>query len=92
MKTLLTNLALLNTPLAESAIVGCGVGAALAGARPVVEMQFADFLAPGFNALVNNAAKLHWRWGRPVPLVVRQRPRSATTRCTWNDGYQPADT
>ena len=41
------------------------------GMRPVVEMQFADFLAPGFNALVNNAAKLHWRWGRPVPMVVR---------------------
>lgn len=61
----------LNTPLAESAIVGCGVGAAIAGLRPVVEMQFADFLACGFNALVNNAAKLHWRWGHAVPLVVR---------------------
>jgi 2-oxoisovalerate dehydrogenase E1 component len=61
----------LNTPLAESAIVGCGVGSALLGMRPVVEMQFADFLAPGFNALVNNAAKLYWRWGRPVPMVVR---------------------
>jgi pyruvate/2-oxoglutarate/acetoin dehydrogenase E1 component/TPP-dependent pyruvate/acetoin dehydrogenase alpha subunit len=61
----------MNTPLAESAIVGCGVGAALSGMRPVVEIQFADFLAPGFNALVNNAAKIHWRWGRPVPLVVR---------------------
>lgn len=61
----------LNTPLAESAIVGCAVGAALTGMRPVVEMQFADFLAPGFNALVNNAAKVYWRWGRPVPLVVR---------------------
>jgi 2-oxoisovalerate dehydrogenase E1 component len=61
----------LNTPLAESAIVGCGVGAALLGMRPVVEIQFADFLAPGFNALVNNAAKIYWRWGRPVPLVVR---------------------
>ncbi len=61
----------LNTPLAESAIVGCGVGAALAGLRPVVEMQFADFLAPAFNALVNNAAKVHWRWGRAVPMVVR---------------------
>ena len=68
----------LNTPLAESAIVGCGVGAALAGMRPVVEMQFADFLAPGFNALVNNAAKLHWRWGRPVPLVVRLPYGAAT--------------
>jgi len=60
-----------NTPLAESAIVGCGVGAALMGKRAIVEMQFADFLAPGFNALVNNAAKLHWRYGKRVPLVVR---------------------
>jgi pyruvate/2-oxoglutarate/acetoin dehydrogenase E1 component/TPP-dependent pyruvate/acetoin dehydrogenase alpha subunit len=61
----------LNMPIAESAIVGCGVGAALSGLRPVVEMQFADFLASGFNALVNNAAKVHWRWGRAVPMVVR---------------------
>ncbi len=68
----------LNTPLAESAIVGCGVGAAILGLRPVVEMQFADFLAPGFNALVNNAAKIHWRWGRPVPLVVRLPYGAAT--------------
>jgi 2-oxoisovalerate dehydrogenase E1 component beta subunit len=61
----------LNTPLAESAIVGCAVGAALMGKRPIVEMQFADFLAPAFNALVNNAAKIHWRYGRRVPVVVR---------------------
>lgn len=61
----------LNTPLAESAIVGAAVGAALAGLRPVVELQFADFVACGFNALVNNAAKVHWRWGRAVPMVVR---------------------
>ncbi len=61
----------LNTPLAESAIVGCGVGSALLRMRPVVEMQFADFLAPAFNALVNNAAKVYWRWGRAVPMVVR---------------------
>ena len=60
-----------NMPLAESAIVGCAVGAAIAGMRPVAEMQFADFLAPGFNALVNNAAKLYWRWGKPLPMVVR---------------------
>ncbi len=60
-----------NTPLAESAILGCAVGAALAGLRPVVEMQFADFVAGGFNALVNNAAKIRWRWGRAVPMVVR---------------------
>jgi 2-oxoisovalerate dehydrogenase E1 component len=68
----------LNTPIAESAIVGCGVGAALEGMRPVAEMQFADFLASGFNALVNNAAKLHWRWGRAVPLVVRLPYGAAT--------------
>lgn len=61
----------LNAPIAESAIVGCAVGTALLGKRPVVEMQFADFLAPAFNELVNNAAKIHWRWGRAVPLVVR---------------------
>ncbi len=61
----------MNTPLAESAIVGCGVGSALMRMRPVVEMQFADFLAPAFNALVNNAAKVYWRWGRAVPMVVR---------------------
>jgi 2-oxoisovalerate dehydrogenase E1 component len=60
-----------NTPLAESAIIGCAVGAALMGLRPIAEMQFADFLAPAFNALVNNAAKIYWRWGRPVPMVVR---------------------
>ncbi len=61
----------LNMPIAESAIVGMAVGSALAGYRPVAEIQFADFLATGFNPLVNNAAKLHWRWGRPVPMVVR---------------------
>ncbi|HET9765609.1 MAG TPA: transketolase C-terminal domain-containing protein, partial [Thermoanaerobaculia bacterium] len=60
-----------NMPIAESAIVGCAVGAAISGLRPVVEMQFADFLASGFNALVNNAARLHWRWGRAVPMVLR---------------------
>jgi 2-oxoisovalerate dehydrogenase E1 component len=61
----------LNTPIAESAIIGCGVGAAIAGMRPIVEMQFADFVACGFNALVNNAAKVHWRFGPAVPMVVR---------------------
>jgi pyruvate/2-oxoglutarate/acetoin dehydrogenase E1 component len=61
----------LNTPIAESAILGCAVGAALEGMRPIAEMQFADFVACGFNALVNNAAKLHWRFGLAVPMVVR---------------------
>jgi 2-oxoisovalerate dehydrogenase E1 component beta subunit len=60
-----------NTPIAESAILGCAVGAGLEGLRPVAEMQFADFVACGFNALVNNAAKLHFRFGLAVPMVVR---------------------
>ena len=61
----------LNMPIAESAIIGCAVGAAIEGLLPVAEMQFADFLATGFNALVNNAAKQYWRSGRRMPLVVR---------------------
>ena len=49
---------------------GC-VGAALAGQRPIGEMQFNDFVATGFNQLVNNAAKIRYRWGAGVPMVVR---------------------
>jgi 2-oxoisovalerate dehydrogenase E1 component beta subunit len=62
---------ILNAPLAESAILGAGVGAALAGMRPIAEMQFNDFVASGFNQLVNNAAKIRYRWGGSVPMVVR---------------------
>ena len=61
----------LDTPLAESAIIGAAMGAALMGLRPVAEMQFADFITCGFNQLVNNAAKSHYRWGAAVPMVVR---------------------
>ncbi|MBM3263268.1 MAG: alpha-ketoacid dehydrogenase subunit beta [candidate division Zixibacteria bacterium] len=60
-----------DTPLAESAIIGAALGAAIMGLRPVAEMQFADFITCGFNQLVNNAAKTHYRWGAPVPMVVR---------------------
>jgi pyruvate/2-oxoglutarate/acetoin dehydrogenase E1 component len=60
-----------DTPLAESAIVGMGVGAAVEGLRPVCEMQFADFVACGFDQLVNVAGKLHYRQGLAVPLTVR---------------------
>lgn len=60
-----------DTTLAESAIIGNAIGAALYGLRPVVEMQFADFVACGFNQLVSNAAKIHYRWGPKVPMVVR---------------------
>jgi 2-oxoisovalerate dehydrogenase E1 component len=60
-----------NAPLAESAVLGVCVGAALAGLRPIGEMQFNDFVATGFNQLVNNAAKIRYRWGGDVPMVVR---------------------
>lgn len=61
----------INTPISESGTIGMAVGAALLGLRPVVEMQFADFVSCGFNQLVNVAAKMYWRCERPVPLVVR---------------------
>lgn len=61
----------IDTPIAEGAIIGVAVGAALMGMRPVAEMQFADFAACGFSQLVNNAAKTYYRWGAAVPMVVR---------------------
>lgn len=60
-----------DTPLSETAIIGNAIGAAMYGLRPVAEMQFADFVACGFNQLVSNAAKMHYRWGPNVPMVVR---------------------
>ncbi|MBK8207643.1 MAG: alpha-ketoacid dehydrogenase subunit beta [Planctomycetes bacterium] len=60
-----------DTPLSETAIIGNAIGAAMYGLRPVAEMQFADFVACGFNQLVNNAAKMHYRWGPKVPLTLR---------------------
>jgi pyruvate/2-oxoglutarate/acetoin dehydrogenase E1 component len=61
----------IDTPLSESAIIGASIGAALAGLRPIAEMQFADFVTCGFNQLVTNAAKIYYRWKIPVPLVLR---------------------
>jgi len=62
---------IINSPIAESGILGVCVGTALAGQRPIGEMQFNDFVATGFNQLVNNAAKIRYRWGGSVPMVVR---------------------
>jgi 2-oxoisovalerate dehydrogenase E1 component len=62
---------ILNAPIAEGAILGASAGAALAGLRPIAEMQFNDFVATGFNQLVNGAAKFRYRWGGAVPMVVR---------------------
>jgi 2-oxoisovalerate dehydrogenase E1 component beta subunit len=61
----------IDTPIVESGLVGSAAGAALMGQRPVVEMQFIDFIANAFDQLVNFVAKSHWRWGQPMPLVVR---------------------
>lgn len=60
-----------DTPIAEAGIVGTAVGAAIAGLRPVCEMQFADFVACGFDQLVNVAGKMHYRLGLAVPITVR---------------------
>lgn len=61
----------IDTPLSESAIVGASIGAAVMGMRPVAEMQFMDFISVAWNQLIQNAAKIHYRWGAKVPMVVR---------------------
>src|SRR5215510_8625369 len=61
----------IDTPIAESAIVGAAIGAALVGLRPVAEMQFADFIACAFDQITNFAAKCRYRWGASVPIVIR---------------------
>jgi pyruvate/2-oxoglutarate/acetoin dehydrogenase E1 component len=60
-----------DTPIAEAGIIGVAVGAAITGMRPVCEMQFADFVACGFDQIVNVAAKMHYRLGLAVPMTVR---------------------
>jgi 2-oxoisovalerate dehydrogenase E1 component len=60
-----------NTPIIESGAIGCALGLALGGRVAMVEMQFGDFISCGFNQIVNNLAKTHWRWGAAVPVVVR---------------------
>jgi 2-oxoisovalerate dehydrogenase E1 component beta subunit len=64
-------LRVIDTPIAESGIVGVACGAAMWGMHPVVEMQFIDFIANAFDQLVNFAAKNYWRAGVPVPMVIR---------------------
>jgi 2-oxoisovalerate dehydrogenase E1 component len=60
-----------NTPLCESAIIGTALGLSLKGFKSMVEMQFADFVTCGFNQIVNNLAKLHYRWGENADVVIR---------------------
>jgi 2-oxoisovalerate dehydrogenase E1 component beta subunit len=61
----------IDTPMAELCMVGVATGMSFMGLRPIVEMQFADFIVNGFDSLVNYAATNHYRWGAPVPIVVR---------------------
>jgi len=61
----------IDTPMAEAAIIGSAVGAALMGLRPVAEMQFIDFITCGFDQIINMASKMYWRSGMPVPIVIR---------------------
>jgi 2-oxoisovalerate dehydrogenase E1 component len=60
-----------NTPLCESAIVGAALGLSIKGMKAMMEMQFADFVTCGFNQIVNNLAKIHYRWGQHADVVVR---------------------
>lgn len=69
----------IDTPIAENAIIGAATGAALVGLLPVAEIQFSDFIACGFDPLVNMTATIHYRWRQPVPIVVR-----APSGATWS--------
>jgi 2-oxoisovalerate dehydrogenase E1 component beta subunit len=62
---------IVDTPLAENAFVGAAIGAAMMGLRPIVEMQFADFISTCYDQIINYAAKARYRWGAGVPMVVR---------------------
>lgn len=60
-----------NTPIIESGIIGAAMGLALEGFKPVVEMQYADFISCGFNQIINNLATTHYRWGAPLNVTIR---------------------
>lgn len=60
-----------NTPIIESGAIGCAIGLAIEGFKPVVEMQFADFISCGYNQIINNLAKAHYRWMPPLNITIR---------------------
>jgi 2-oxoisovalerate dehydrogenase E1 component len=60
-----------NTPLCESAVIGAGLGYSICGGKAVIEMQFADFISDGFNQVINNLAKIYYRWGQNADVVIR---------------------
>lgn len=78
----------IDTPISEMALVGSAVGAALMGKRPIVELQYADFIYPGLDQLVNEAAKYHWKTRHPVPMVIRA-PSGAGLRAGPNHSISP---
>jgi pyruvate dehydrogenase E1 component beta subunit/2-oxoisovalerate dehydrogenase E1 component beta subunit len=61
----------MDAPISEDAIIGLGVGAAIEGRRPIIEMQYADFSTVAFNQIVNQAATLFWRTNVPCPITIR---------------------
>lgn len=61
----------IDSVLSEAAIIGAAAGAAVVGMRPIVEIQFADFVSCGFNQIITNCAKIHYRWNLPAPMVIR---------------------
>lgn len=67
-----------NTPICESAILGAALGLSFEGIKSMVEMQFADFVSSGFNQVVNNLAKIHYRWGQHADVVIRMPCGAAT--------------
>jgi 2-oxoisovalerate dehydrogenase E1 component beta subunit len=62
---------IIDTPIAEGGIIGAGIGLAMMGMKPIIEMQFMDFISCGFNQITNFAAKCHYRWGQSIPIVIR---------------------
>jgi acetoin:2,6-dichlorophenolindophenol oxidoreductase subunit beta len=78
----------LDTPISEAAMVAAGVGAALNGTRPVVDLNFLDFAYGAMDELVNQAAKIRYMWGRPVPLLVRATAGVAQGGAQHNNSLQ----
>lgn len=77
-----------DTPISEAAMIAAGVGAAMNGARPVVDLNFMDFAYGAMDEIVNQAAKMRYMWGRPVPLVIRATAGVAQGGAQHNNSLQ----
>src|SRR5258708_32441766 len=80
----------IDPPMAEAAIIGSAVGAALMGMRPIAEMQFIDFITCGFDQIINMASKMYWRVGMPVPIVIRGPSGGGTKRVPFHSSSPDA--